>query len=80
MNDSSETYELVVERMVNAEPVAVFDSFTGLYDDPDQSWVLVSQMDLRDGGTWDLSFKPPGTTGFKEHRVITKLDKPNRLA
>jgi uncharacterized protein YndB with AHSA1/START domain len=72
-------HELHVERDVDGAPEQVYDAFLAVYDDPLPDWVLASRRDLRVGGTWDITFEPPGVAAFTEHRVLTVVDRPHRL-
>ncbi len=73
-------YDLAVERFVSAGPAAAFDAFVGLYGDDRPDWITDSQLDLRPGGAWLVSFAPPGVPPFREERVITEVDRPRQLA
>jgi uncharacterized protein YndB with AHSA1/START domain len=80
MSTDPESHEYEVERVIAADPEAVFDGFVALYDGDDRpDWILSSQMDLRVGGEWTVKLEPPGMEPFTEIRTITELDRPKRL-
>ena len=81
MSIDSESHEFEVERVIAADPEAVFDGFVEIYDGDDRpDWILGSEMDLRVGGEWTVEFEPPGIKPFTEIRIITELARPKRLA
>jgi uncharacterized protein YndB with AHSA1/START domain len=73
-------HDLEVERRIEAAPARVFDAFIAVYDDDRPSWVVASELDLRVGGAWSVTFHPPGVEPFREERVITRLERPELLA
>jgi uncharacterized protein YndB with AHSA1/START domain len=74
-------HELEVERLIAADPEAVFDGFVEIYDgDERPDWILSSKMDLRTGGEWTVELEPSGMKPFTEVRTIIELDRPKRLA
>ncbi|MGH3152868.1 MAG: SRPBCC family protein [Streptosporangiaceae bacterium] len=73
-------HALRVERVIGAAPEAIFDSFIALYDSQRPEWVTSSQLDLRPGGRWSVSFQVPNGPAFREERVITAVERPRRLA
>jgi uncharacterized protein YndB with AHSA1/START domain len=81
------TYELRVERVIDAQPKVVFDAFvdpvtqSSLYDNPEEpDWSVESEVDLRVGGIWTITFGKSGEMAFKETNVFTEVDRPHRLA
>jgi len=76
----AEVYALSVERVIDAEPEAIFDAFIALYDSQRPDWVTGSQLDLRPGGRWSVAFQVPDGPAFREERVITAVERPGRLA
>ena len=79
------SHELRLERLFDASPEEVFDAFTDpaaheewYVDQP--SFVVTSTVDLRPGGTWDVSFGPAGEAPFREVNVFREVDRPRRLA
>jgi uncharacterized protein YndB with AHSA1/START domain len=75
----SERYDVEVERVIPADPQTVFDAFFSMYGDRRQKWIVDSQLDLRVGGSWSVTFHPPGLDEFREERTITELTPPRRL-
>ena len=73
-------HALSVVRIIDAPPEAIFDAFIALYDSQRPDWVTGSQLDLRPGGRWSVSFQVPNGPAFREERVITAVERPHRLA
>jgi len=80
------TYDLRIERLIDAPPEVVFDSFvdpaaqSALYDDPSEpGWNVESELDLRVGGTWTIAFGKAGEDPYRETNVFTEVDRPRRL-
>jgi uncharacterized protein YndB with AHSA1/START domain len=76
--------DLRLERVYEADPATVFDAFTDpeaqreLYADaPD--WVVESEIELRVGGRWTITFGPRGRPPARETSVFTVVDRPRRL-
>jgi uncharacterized protein YndB with AHSA1/START domain len=67
-------------RIIDAPPEAIFDAFIALYDSQRPDWVTGSQLDLRPGGRWSVTFQVPNGPAFREERVITAVERPHRLA
>lgn len=81
MSTDPESHEYEVERVVAADPEAVFDGFVEIFDGDDRpDWILSSEMDLRVGGAWTIELELPGMEPFTEIRTITELDRPKRRA
>jgi uncharacterized protein YndB with AHSA1/START domain len=78
--DRHDGYALSVERSIDAPPEAIFDAFIAMYDSQRPDWVTDSQLDLRPGGRWSVAFQVPDGPAFREERVITAVERPNRLA
>jgi uncharacterized protein YndB with AHSA1/START domain len=78
--DRHDGHALGVERVIDAPPEAIFDTFTALYDSERPDWVTDSQLDLRPGGRWSVAFQVPNGPAFREERVITAVERPHRLA
>jgi uncharacterized protein YndB with AHSA1/START domain len=83
------TYELKIERLFDAPPELVFDTLVDpeaqdeLFNDQLEGWrLLKSEIDLRVGGTWTISFGPEDGTGEPDRldSVFTEIDRPRRLA
>ena len=73
-------HALSVERIIGAPPEALFDAFVGLYDSQRPDWVTGSDLDLRPGGRWTVTFQVPDGPAFREDRVITAVERPRLLA
>ena len=73
-------HTLSVERTIDAPPESIFDAFIAIYDSQRPEWVTGSQLDLRPGGRWSVSFQVPDGPAFREERVITAVERPRRLA
>lgn len=80
------TYDLTIERVIDATPDVVFDAFVDpenqrtLYDNEEEpEWSVESEIDLRVGGTWTIEFGKPGETAFLETNVFTEIDRPHRI-
>lgn len=73
-------HALSVVRIIDAPPEAIFDAFIALYDSQRPDWVTGSQLDLRPGGRWSVTFQVPNGPAFREERVITAVERPHRLA
>jgi uncharacterized protein YndB with AHSA1/START domain len=83
------TYELRIERLFDAPPELVFDTLVDpeaqdeLFNDQLEGWrLLKSEIDLRVGGTWTISFGPKDGKGEPDRleSVFTEIDRPRRLA
>src|SRR5215468_7670764 len=73
-------HALSVVRIIDAPPEAIFDAFIALYDSQRPDWVTGSQLDLRPGGRWSVTFQVPDVPAFREERVVTAVERPHRLA
>lgn len=79
------TYELRVERLIEASPEEVFDAYT----DPEaqkiwfaifnEGMIVENEVDLRVGGKWVSAwgFKPEEM--FRETQTFEVIDRPHRL-
>jgi uncharacterized protein YndB with AHSA1/START domain len=81
------THDLKVERMIDAPPDVVFDTFVDpeaqkvLYGGEEEpAWVVRSDLDLRVGGTWTIEFGEDGQDPYRETNVFTEIDRPRRIA
>jgi uncharacterized protein YndB with AHSA1/START domain len=83
------TYELKLERMIDAAPEVVFDTLIDpeaqpeIFDDQVPGWELwESTIDLRVGGGWNFVFGPADRTGEPDHNeaVFIEIDRPRRLS
>jgi uncharacterized protein YndB with AHSA1/START domain len=79
------THELRVERVIDAEPEAVFDAFTepggqvAFYQGPVPGWIVRSTCDLRVGGVWSVEFGPALDQLYRHRHVFEVIDRPRRL-
>jgi uncharacterized protein YndB with AHSA1/START domain len=79
------THELRVERVIDAEPEAVFDAFTepggqvAFYQGPVPGWIVRSNCDLRVGGVWSVEFGPAADQLYRHRHVFEVIDRPRRI-
>ena len=80
------TYELKVERLLDAPPELVFDTFVDpdaqeeMFGDQLEGWtVLESEIDLRVGGTWTTMIGPADGPADRLTSVFAEIDRPRRL-
>lgn len=79
------SYELRIERLISAPPEAVFDTFVdaeaqrSLYDDDEPTWMVKSELDLRLGGTWTITFGRTADEPHRETNVFRRIERPHRL-
>ncbi|MGH8872085.1 MAG: SRPBCC family protein [Acidimicrobiia bacterium] len=79
------SYELRVERLIDATPEEVFDAYT----DPeaqkiwftilDEGMIVENQVDLRVGGEWVSAWGFSPDQMFRETQVFQVVDRPHRL-
>jgi uncharacterized protein YndB with AHSA1/START domain len=83
------SYELKIERLIDAPPEVVFDTLVDpdaqdeLFNDQVEGWKLwESKIDLRVGGTWTIVFGPADEQGEPDRitYVFTDIDRPSRLS
>jgi uncharacterized protein YndB with AHSA1/START domain len=74
------TYELCVEREYTGSAQSVFTAYLDMHGEDRPDWIVDSQLDLRVGGTWAVTFHPPDLEAFSEHRVFSVVDPPHHLA
>jgi uncharacterized protein YndB with AHSA1/START domain len=82
------TYELRLERLLDAPPEVVFDTFVDpeaqeelFTGPPEQGWSLLeSEIDLRVGGTWTMLIGQPDGEHVRLTYVFTEIDRPRRVA
>lgn len=78
------SYDLTLDRVLDAPPEVVFDAFVDptaqhdLYADAPE-WTVESECDLRVGGRWTVSFGPPGREPARETNVFEEVERPKRL-
>ncbi|HEX2090266.1 MAG TPA: SRPBCC domain-containing protein [Actinomycetota bacterium] len=80
------TYDLRIQRLIDAAPDVVFDAFVDpeaqkeLYNnEEDPDWHVESELDLRVGGTWTIVFGNRGEEPFRLTSVFSEVDRPRRL-
>lgn len=79
-------YDLRIERLINATPGKVFDAFTrpeahkNWFRADQPNWKVTSKVDLRVGGSWDLSFGTEKDGPYRARVVFTEMERPHRLA
>jgi uncharacterized protein YndB with AHSA1/START domain len=79
------SYELRVERLIDATPEEVFDAYT----DPeamkvwftilDEGMIVENEIDLRVGGKWVSSWGFSPEEMFRETQTFEVVDRPHRL-
>ncbi len=79
------SYELRVERLIDASPEEVFDAYT----DPEaqQTWFTImdegmsveNEVDLRVGGLWVSAWGYNSEEMFRETNTFEVIDRPHRL-
>jgi uncharacterized protein YndB with AHSA1/START domain len=82
------SYELRIERVIDAPPEVVFDTLVDpgaqqeLFADQVPGWSLLEfEIDLRVGGTSTIVFGPSDGTGEADRLtyLFTEIDRPRRL-
>ncbi len=79
------TDELRIDRVIDAPPDVVFDTFTAddgrlaFYGQDDPGWIVESSCDLRVGGAWTIRFGPSRSHLYRHRHVFTVIDRPRRL-
>ena len=77
--------ELRIERVIDAPPDVVFETFTGedghqaFYGQDDPGWIVESDCDLRVGGVWTITFGPSRTRLYHHRHVFEVIDRPRLL-
>ena len=81
------SYELTVERVIEAPAEVVFDAFTDasaqrtwMRDPEDPGAILETTCDLRVGGSWVVAWGPSREELYRETNVFQVVDRPRRLA
>lgn len=79
------TYDLRVERLIDASPEEVFDAYT----DPEaqkiwftilnEDMIVENEVDLRVGGKWVSTWGFSPDEMFSETNVFESIDRPHRL-
>jgi uncharacterized protein YndB with AHSA1/START domain len=78
------TYELRFERLIDAEPDVVFDTFTEpggqvAFYSGEPGWIVRSECDLRVGGVWIVDFGPSPAQLYRHRHVFQVIERPRRL-
>jgi uncharacterized protein YndB with AHSA1/START domain len=79
------TDELSIDRVIDAPPDVVFDTFTtaggqdAFYGQDDPGWIVESDCDLRVGGAWTVTFGPSRSHLYRHRHVFEVIDRPRRL-
>jgi uncharacterized protein YndB with AHSA1/START domain len=79
------TFELRLERVIDAPPDVVFEAFTtpggqvAFYGTDDPGWIVESHCDLRVGGLWTVTFGPSPDRLYQHRNVFEVIDRPRRI-
>ena len=79
------SYELRVERLIDATPEEVFDAYTDpeaqkiWYSVMDEGMIVENEVDLRVGGKWISAWGFSPDEMFRETNVFEVIDRPRRL-
>jgi uncharacterized protein YndB with AHSA1/START domain len=79
------TYDLRLERVIDAPPDVVFEAFTtpggqvAFYGTDDPGWIVESRCDLRVGGLWTVTFGPSPDRLYQHRNVFEVIDRPRRI-
>ena len=82
------TYEMKIERVLDAPPDIVFDTIVDpagqdeIFADIVEGWTVQRfDIDLRVGGTWTVEFGPRDGSGPNDvlTSIFTEVDRPRRL-
>ena len=79
------TDELRIDRLIDAPPEVVFDTFTGedgrlaFYGQDDPDWIVESHCDQRVGGVWTITFGPSRSRLYHHRHVFEVIDRPRRI-
>jgi len=79
------TYELRLERLINAKPEVLFDMFTqpggqaAFYRQNEPGWIVRSECDLRVGGVWSVEFGPSPDQICRHQHLFQVIERPRRL-
>ena len=79
------SYDLKVERLINATPEEVFEAYTSA--EAQKTWftilnpdmIVENQVDLRVGGEWMITWGFTREEMFRETNVFEVVDRPHRL-
>ena len=79
------SYELRVERLIDATPEEVFDAYTDpeaqniWYSIMNEGMIVENEVDLRVGGKWISAWGFSPDEMFRETNVFEVIDRPRRL-
>jgi uncharacterized protein YndB with AHSA1/START domain len=79
------TDELRIDRLIDAPPEVVFDTFTAedgrlaFYGDDDPGWIVESHCEQRVGGVWTIAFGPSRSRLYRHRHVFEVIDRPRRI-
>lgn len=79
------SYELRVERLINASPEEVFDAYTDpeaqkiWYTILDEGMTVENEVDLRVGGVWVSTWGDKPDEMFREVNTFQVIERPHRL-
>jgi uncharacterized protein YndB with AHSA1/START domain len=79
------TDALRTDRLIDAPPEAVFDTFTAedgrlaFYGHDDPGWIVESHCDQRVGGVWTIAFGPSRSRLYHHRHVFEVIDRPRRI-
>jgi uncharacterized protein YndB with AHSA1/START domain len=79
------TEPLRIERVIDAAPAVVFQTFlsadgqAAFYGQDDPGWVLDSDSDARVGGVWSITFGPAPDRLYRHRHVFEVIDPPHRI-
>lgn len=79
------SYELRVERLIDASPEEVFDAYTDpeaqkiWYTILDEGMIVENDVDLRVGGKWVSAWGLTPDEMFRETNTFEVVDRPHRL-
>jgi uncharacterized protein YndB with AHSA1/START domain len=79
------TYELKVERLIDASPEEVFDAYTDpeaqkiWFSIMDEAMIVENDVDLRVGGKWVSAWGFSPDQMFRETQTFELIDRPHRL-
>ncbi len=77
--------DLRFERVIDAPPVVVFETFTtpggqeAFYGHDDPGWIVESACDLRVGGVWAVTFGPARDHLYRHRHRFQAIESPRRL-
>ena len=78
-------HELRFERVFNATPAQVFDVFTSPAGQDamfraSPEWIVESDLDLREGGVWEVASGPSRDELYRFTHVFTKVERPRSIS